>query len=62
MIIERITALCSQKGITIAELERSCGIGNGVIRRWNDHNPRLDKIQAVADYFSIPLSDLTSKK
>ena len=44
--------------MTIAALEREVGIGNGVIARWNDKNPRLDKAKAVADYFGVTVDDL----
>ena len=58
MIVNNIRALCEQRNMTIAALEREVGIGNGVIARWNDKNPRLDKAKAVADYFGVTVDDL----
>lgn len=53
MILENIKSLCSRNKVSIAELERSVGIGNGVISTWDKGRPRVDKIKAVADYFGV---------
>lgn len=58
MILERIRALCKERGITIAELERNTNLGNGVIARWGEMNPRVDKLKAVADFFGVPVDEL----
>lgn len=47
-ILIKIRKLNQEKGITVAELERRTGIGNGVIRRWDTHSPSADKLQRVA--------------
>ena len=60
MIVDNIRALCEQSNMTIAALERAVGIGNGVIARWNNTTPRLDKAKAVADYFGVTLDSLVS--
>lgn len=58
MILEKIRALCKGRGITLAELERSAGLGNGVIARWGETNPRIDKLKAVADFFGVTVDEL----
>lgn len=58
MICENIKALCTKNGISLSELERATGIGNGVIRRWNDMSPRLDLITRVAEYFGVTVDYL----
>lgn len=60
--LERIRALCAEHSITIAELERKTGIGNGVIARWENSNPRIDRLKLVADYFGVSVDDLLSGK
>jgi transcriptional regulator with XRE-family HTH domain len=57
-VLERIKALCVERGISIAELERATGIGNGTIARWGQSSPRVDKLLAVADYFGCPVGYL----
>ena len=58
MLLERIKAKCKEQNITIAELERKAKIGNGVIRRWDELNPRLDNLMQVADALGVPVYEL----
>jgi transcriptional regulator with XRE-family HTH domain len=60
-VVERIKELCRERKITVAELERSAGIGNGVIRRWDDRAPASDKLADVATYFSVSTDYLLGK-
>lgn len=57
-MLERIKALCCERGIAISQLERETGIGNGTISRWGESSPRVDKAKAVADYFGVTVDDL----
>ena len=57
-MLERIKDLCCERGITISQLERETGIGNGTISRWGESSPRVDKAKAVADYFGVTVDDL----
>lgn len=52
-IVEKIRMLCNEKVMTIAELERNLGLGAGTVSRWNVRVPGVDKVQKVADYFSV---------
>ena len=52
-IVDRIRALCSERKITIAELERNLGLGAGTASRWDARVPGADKIQKVAEYFDV---------
>ena len=47
-MVQRIKDLCREKGITIAELERRCGIGNGIIARWSKSKPSFERLFKVA--------------
>ena len=58
MTIANIRALCKERKITIAELERNTGLGNGVIARWDGASPRIEGVKAVADYFGVSVDDL----
>jgi len=58
MIATRIKELCEDRGISIAEVERSVGLGNGVIRRWDEGNPRIDGLKLVADYLGVTVDAL----
>lgn len=48
-MVQRIRGLCKNKGITIAELERRCGIGNGIIARWGKSKPSYERLSKVAE-------------
>lgn len=58
MIAENIRELCKQNGLTIAELERNAGLSNGIISRWDEMNPRVDRLKVVADYFGVTVDAL----
>ncbi len=58
MLVENIRALCAEKRISIAALERSVGLGNGVIARWDESSPRLESVLAVANYFGVSVNQL----
>lgn len=57
-IYEKVLALCQARGVTINELEKSAGIGQGAVGKWNVHTPTIKSLQRVADYFGVKLSDL----
>lgn len=55
MIYEKVKKLCDERGISIRMLEQNTGIKNGTIGGWREHQPTLNRLQAVADYFGVPL-------
>lgn len=58
MVYENIARLCKERKISIARLERSCKLGNGVISGWKNGQPRLDSAKSVADYFGVTVDEL----
>lgn len=58
MLLSRIKQLCTQKGITVSELEKNLSFGNGTICKWNSSSPSIDKVKAVAEYFGITIDSL----
>ena len=57
-MVEKIRDLCREHGTSLWALERELGIGNGVIARWKDSSPRIDKVKLVADYFGVTVDEL----
>lgn len=57
MIADNIRTLCKDRGITVAELERTVGLGNGVVRRW-DQSASVHLLKRVADYFGVTVDEL----
>ena len=54
-IYKNIQALCNEKNLTIAEVERKADISNGSIRRWSDSYPSIDKVARVAEVLNTTL-------
>lgn len=55
MIFDRISQLASERGISIAYLEKTLGLGNATIRGWKESSPSVDKLKKVADYFGVSI-------
>ena len=47
-MVDCIKALCRERGLTIASLERKANIGNGTICRWDQYSPTFDSLVKVA--------------
>lgn len=56
-LVDRIRTLCQANGITLNQLEKAIGL-KSTIARWEDHEPGLDKVRLVAQYFGISVSEL----
>ncbi|MBF7019652.1 helix-turn-helix transcriptional regulator [Staphylococcus sp. 18_1_E_LY] len=57
-LYEKIKKLCSERGISIAHLERETGISNGQIKRWAKSSPSVENLKKVAKYFDVSLEFL----
>lgn len=58
MIVDKIRAKCFEKGISVTELERAVGLGNGVVGKWSNRSPTVANIKKVADYFGCSVDEL----
>lgn len=59
MIYANIERLAAEKGLSIAGLEKSAGVGNGVLRKWNKKDPRnAVTLKRVADALEVTIDDL----
>lgn len=57
-LVQRIKEVCKEQGITVAELERKCGIGNGIIARWKTSKPSYDRLAKVASALGVSVDYL----
>ncbi len=57
-MVSNIKSLCGKNGVTIAELERTVGLGNGTIARWDENAPSVARVKLVADYFKVSIDEL----
>ena len=58
---DRIKELSSQRKVSVAELERTLGFGNGSISKWNKQSPSTEKLMKVANYFDVSLDYLVGR-
>ena len=61
-LYELIQQLCKRHNITIAYLERECGLGNGTIKRWETALPSAERLKKVADFFCVSVDYLLINK
>ncbi len=57
-IVERIGAICKEKGTTLIGLERELGFGRGTIRNWDKNRPSFDKIIKVANKLNVIIDQI----
>lgn len=62
LLVERIQYLCAQSGMKIKPLEKTLGIANGSIRRWDNSSPSCERILKVAQYFHVSVDWLLTGK
>lgn len=58
MIYENVKHLCDEKGISISQLEKEAGLGNGTIGGWKTSVPRIDSVQSVAKVLKVKMEKL----
>ncbi len=61
-MVNRIKALCKDAGITIQQLEKDLGMGNGAISKWENSVPKADRLYKVATYFGVTMEYLLTGK
>lgn len=61
-LVNKITELTEQEGISIRNFEEKLNLSNGSVRRWTSSMPSVDKIVEIAEYFNIPIESLLTLK
>ena len=59
-ILSRISECAKANGLTIAEIERSCGFGANTMFRWDKSSPSLDKVVKVANMLDVSIDYLAT--
>ncbi len=62
MLYFKISNLCKDRNISVARLEKECGLGNATIRGWKTSNPNLNNLKKVADYFGVSIEYFLSEE
>ena len=58
MIVDRLKALCKEKGVTFSQFEKESGIGLHNANRWDKSSPSVWKVKMAADYFGVTVSTI----
>ena len=57
--VERIVAICKEKGITLAKMEKDCGFGNGYIgKKIKSGMLPADRLSEISKYLGVDYSYL----
>lgn len=64
MFYDKYVALCAQKGITPSAAAKEIGINKAAVSNWKyrKNGPSDVTMQKIADYFGVPISELTEEK
>lgn len=59
MIFQKVKDYCEDKGISISAFEKKCGIGNGVVGRWEDDTskPSISTLEKIEKETGIPIAE-----
>lgn len=62
MIYTVIKEMCSKKKMSITELEKKAGLGNGSISKWNDSSPTLKNLESVANVLGVKVETILKRR
>ncbi len=57
-IKDRISIICSQRGMSINDVEVACGLTPKSIYKWHKSKPSVDKVVVVAQYLRVDVGYL----
>lgn len=61
MIYDRIKEICKQRGVSVTYVERTAGLSNGIISKWNSCSPTVENVQAVAKVLKCTVDELLAE-
>lgn len=63
MFYDKYVALCAKKGITPSAAAKEIGINKAAVSNWKyrKNGPSDVTMQKIADYFGVPVSELTEE-
>lgn len=61
MIYQNIKRLCTEKNISISQLEKKLNFSNGAISKWDKSNPSVISARRVANYLNVSMEELLNE-
>lgn len=64
MYYENFQKLCEERGVKPGTVSRATGVSTATLTSWKQgkYTPKQDKLQKLADYFNVPLEEITKKE
>lgn len=59
-MLDNIKRLCHERNVSLADVERACGLGKKSIYAWGMSAPSVERAKRVADYFGVTVDELLS--
>ena len=60
-LVKKISDLCRERGISLAELERQCKLKARTVYRWDGNIPSVEKVKTVAEFLGVTVDELLKK-
>lgn len=57
MYYDRVKEFAKKKGVSVRKIEIDLELSNGSISKWNTSMPGADKLEKVASYLGVSVSD-----
>lgn len=57
-LLDRVKALCKDRGISQGKMEREIGISNGASSKWKSSSPSLEILNKLSNYFGVSVDYL----
>lgn len=62
MFKDKIKEICKERGMSVKELERQSGLGEGTIKKWSEFYPRVDSLMKVASVLGVTIDELIKEE
>lgn len=56
--VERVVALCKERNITMAKIERDLGFSNGYIKGLKGGKISAERVRMIGDYLNVPYYEI----
>lgn len=62
MYYDKVKEFAKKKGVSVRRIEIDLELSNGSISKWNASTPSADKLENVANYLGVNVSDFFKKE
>lgn len=57
-LFSKIKRIADDRGLSVRQIESSAGLSNGTIRNWDNVQPSVYNVRAVAEVLKVSIDDL----